>query len=134
MNALPGLLNADVVACNNIRPNTCTFYQFLGWKAERLPHYYRLGRRRAYYLAKPLRYSLPPVQRDLRGSLAYRQPGSLDIPDIVQNETAHRNDAQVFGRRCIRNDTLPLQPRTAAAEYPRNKSDESVIPGWAFSL
>lgn len=60
MNALPGLLNADVVACNNIRPNTCTFYQFLGWKAERLPHYYRLGRRRAYYLAKPLRYSLPP--------------------------------------------------------------------------
>ena len=37
MNALPGLLNADVVACNNIRPNTCTFYQFLGWKAERLP-------------------------------------------------------------------------------------------------
>ena len=65
MNALPGLLNADVVACNNIRPNTCTFYQFLGWRAERLPHYYRLGRRRAYYLAKPLRYSLPPVQRDL---------------------------------------------------------------------
>ena len=55
MNALPGLLNADVVACNNIRPNTCTFYQFLGWKAERLPHYYRLGRRRAYYLATPLR-------------------------------------------------------------------------------
>lgn len=43
MNALPGLLNADVVACNNIRPNTCTFYQFLGWKAERLPHYYRLA-------------------------------------------------------------------------------------------
>ena len=37
MNALPGLLNADVVACNNIRPNTCTFYQFLGWRAERLP-------------------------------------------------------------------------------------------------
>ena len=30
MNALPGLLNADVVACNNIRPNTCTFYQFFG--------------------------------------------------------------------------------------------------------
>ena len=63
MNALPGLLNADVVACNNIRPNTCTFYQFLGWKAERLPHYYRLGRRRAYYLAKPLRYSLRRSRR-----------------------------------------------------------------------
>ena len=46
MNALPDLLHANVLACNNIRPNTCTFYQFLGWKAERLPHYYRLGRRR----------------------------------------------------------------------------------------
>ena len=43
MNALPGLLNADVVACNNIRPNTCTFYQFLGWKAERLPWVFRFG-------------------------------------------------------------------------------------------
>ncbi len=60
------LLNADVVACNNIRPNTCTFYQFLGWQAERLPHYYRLGRRRAYYLAKPLRYSLPHVPARFR--------------------------------------------------------------------
>ncbi len=65
MNALPGLLQADVVACNNIRPNTCTFYQFLGWKAERIPHYYRLGRCQDYQLAKPLRYTLPPVQRDL---------------------------------------------------------------------
>ena len=65
MNALPDLLHANVLACNNIRPNTCTFYQFLGWKAERLPHYYRLGRRKDYQLAKPLRYILPPVQRDL---------------------------------------------------------------------
>ena len=37
MNALPDLLHANVLACNNIRPNTCTFYQFLGWKAERRP-------------------------------------------------------------------------------------------------
>ena len=53
MNALPGLLNADVVACNNIRPNTCTFYQFLGWRAERLPHYYRLGRQAAAIFPAP---------------------------------------------------------------------------------
>ncbi len=52
MNALPDLLHANVLACNNIRPNTCTFYQFLGWKAERLPHYYRLGRRKDYQLAQ----------------------------------------------------------------------------------
>lgn len=43
MDALPGLLNARVVACNNIRANTCVLYQFLGWTAERLRHYYRLG-------------------------------------------------------------------------------------------
>ena len=28
MNALPGLLHCGVLACNNIRANTCTFYQF----------------------------------------------------------------------------------------------------------
>ncbi len=43
MNALPTLTNATVIACNNIRENTCAFYRFLGWTAERLPHYYRLG-------------------------------------------------------------------------------------------
>ena len=44
MDALPGLLGARVLACNNIRANTCVLYEFLGWTAERLPHYYRLGR------------------------------------------------------------------------------------------
>lgn len=43
MDALPGLLNAPVLACNNIRPATCKLYHFLGWQAERLRHYYRLG-------------------------------------------------------------------------------------------
>ena len=44
MDALPGLLGARVLACNNIRANTCVLYEFLGWTARRLPHYYRLGR------------------------------------------------------------------------------------------
>ena len=98
MNALPGLLNADVVACNNIRPNTCTFYQFLGWKAERLPHYYRLGRRRAYYLAKPLRYSLPPVQRDL--GLA-KIESAADLIPLGMPATPHtpRKDVWYMRRR-----------------------------------
>lgn len=98
MNALPGLLNADVVACNNIRPNTCTFYQFLGWRAERLPHYYRLGRRRAYYLAKPLRYSLPPVQRDL--GLA-KVEDAADLIPLGMPATPHtpRKDVWYMRRR-----------------------------------
>lgn len=53
MNALPGLLGAGVVACNNIRPATCAFYRFLGWTAERVPHYYRLAARESYALAVP---------------------------------------------------------------------------------
>lgn len=65
MNALPGLLNADVVACNNIRPNTCALYKFLGWQAERLPHYYRLGQCQDYQLAKPMCHTPLPVQQDL---------------------------------------------------------------------
>ncbi len=44
MNALPSLTNARTVACNNIRENTCPFYRFLGWTAERLPHFYRLSK------------------------------------------------------------------------------------------
>lgn len=43
MDALPGLLGAQVLACNNIRENTCKLYHFLGWQAERVRHYYRLG-------------------------------------------------------------------------------------------
>lgn len=65
MNALPGLVNANVVACNNIRPHTCTFYRFLGWTAGRMHHYYRLARRERYRLAQPLEPEYLPVQHDL---------------------------------------------------------------------
>ena len=65
MNALPGLLNADVVACNNIRPNTCTFYQFWAGRPNVCPNYYRLGRRRALLSGKAAAVFPAPVQRDL---------------------------------------------------------------------
>ena len=68
MDALSGLLNARVVACNNIRANTCVLYHFLGWQAERLPHYYRLGApgTKGWQLAVPGPNSAPlPVQDDL---------------------------------------------------------------------
>lgn len=65
MNELPSLLQAEVVACNNIRPNTCALYKFLGWQAERLPHYYRLGQCPDYQLAKPMCHTPLPVQQDL---------------------------------------------------------------------
>lgn len=65
MNALPDLVGANVVACNNIRPRTCTFYRFLGWQAERMRHYYRLAKRSSYRLASPLEPEFLPVEQDL---------------------------------------------------------------------
>lgn len=65
MDALPRLVGARVVACNNIRPKTCAFYRFLGWTAERLPHYYRLAPRQEYRLAKVEYPVILPVTGDL---------------------------------------------------------------------
>ena len=61
MAALPGLTNARVMACNNIRPRTMAFYTFLGYTAERLPHYYRLADKASYAaaFAWPAGISLP---------------------------------------------------------------------------
>lgn len=66
MNSLPGLLHARVVACNNIRPKTCVFYRFLGWTAERMPHYFRLSGQSEYHLCRPADTRVLPVT----GSLA----------------------------------------------------------------
>jgi len=52
MNAMPGLTGASVVACNNIRPKTMAFYRFLGWHADRVPHFYRLSGQATYTLAR----------------------------------------------------------------------------------
>ena len=65
MAALPGLLGARVVACNNIRPETVALYRFLGWHAGRVGHYYRLADRPAYHLAQVARKHILPVSGDL---------------------------------------------------------------------
>ena len=60
MAALPGLTNARVMACNNIRPRTMAFYTFLGYTAERLPHYYRLADKASYAVARVARMDILP--------------------------------------------------------------------------
>lgn len=65
MNALPNLTNARTVACNNIRPQTCVFYRFLGWTAERMPHYFRLSGQSKYDLCRPVQAEILPVNGDL---------------------------------------------------------------------
>lgn len=61
MAALPGLTGARVMACNNIRPKTMAFYEFLGYTAARLPHYYRLADRPAYRIARVAKKTILPV-------------------------------------------------------------------------
>ncbi len=111
MNAIPSLTGAQVVACNNIRANTCVLYRFLGWEAGRIPHYYRLAPREnaaAYQLCRPavpqgvdpVSYvpEILPVGGDLsldRVSTAVRLQG-LGMP-----ETPHtpRKDIRYLARR-----------------------------------
>lgn len=61
MAALPKLTGARVMACNNIRPKTMAFYTFLGYTADRLPHYYRLGDTDTFQVAKIARAERLPV-------------------------------------------------------------------------
>lgn len=64
MAALPELTHARVMACNNIRPKTMAFYRFLGYTAERLPHYYRLADRDTYAVARIANKSILPAGGD----------------------------------------------------------------------
>ena len=66
MSALPRLTGARLVACNNIRPQTMPFYQFLGWQTGRVGHYFRLADQAEFRLAVP-------------GSNAGRLPVSGDL-------------------------------------------------------
>lgn len=65
MDALPRLTGARVVACNNIRPETMPFYRFLGWYADRIPHYYRLAPQQSYRLARIQDATILPTGGDL---------------------------------------------------------------------
>lgn len=65
MDALPRLTGARIVACNNIRPKTMAFYRFLGWHADRVPHYYRLSMQDTYHLARVQDRTILPVGGDL---------------------------------------------------------------------
>ena len=43
MAALPQITGCNTIACNNIRPETRPFYDFLGYKTDRMGHFYRLA-------------------------------------------------------------------------------------------
>ena len=52
MSKMQELTNANNISCNNIRPETIPFYNFLGYTAKRIPHYYLLNNNMEYKIAK----------------------------------------------------------------------------------
>lgn len=66
---------------------------------------------------------------DLCRLLSDCEPRGLDVGNVVQDDPAYGDDAQVFGRRKGRGDTLFFQLGARAAEYPRNKGKKTILVG-----
>lgn len=98
MDALPGLTGAAVVACNNIRPETCKLYRFLGWTAGRLAHYYRLAPRASYALAVPGSEPMPAVGGGLALAPVPDAP-ALEALGLPGTPHTPRKDLWYLGRR-----------------------------------
>ncbi len=64
MAALPQLTGCRTLACNNIRPETRPFYEFLGYTTGRVSHFYRLADRPAYAVARIAQKELLPAGGD----------------------------------------------------------------------
>ncbi len=80
MDALPKLTGAKIMACNNIRKNTMPFYTFLGYTAERLPHYYRLCQKNEYKIAIAKNAVISPFKSDAA------------ILKLIENEAALQSE------------------------------------------
>lgn len=61
MGKMKELTGCRVLACNNIRENTMSFYTFLGYTALRLPHYYRLSEKSDFKVARIARPEILPA-------------------------------------------------------------------------
>lgn len=59
MGAMKQLTGADIMACNNIKPNTMPFYTFLGYYPGKLDHYYRLADLEKYSIALVKQKNIP---------------------------------------------------------------------------
>ena len=100
MSELGKLTGANVIACNNIRENTLNLYRFLGWKAERIPHYYRIAERDNigdFSLCRPESLERLPVEGDLiLKKVTEKQTGRLPFPDT---DAVPRKDLWYLKRR-----------------------------------
>lgn len=128
MDALPRLLGARLVACNNIRQKTCVLYHFLGWTATRLPHYFRLAARDSladYRLCRP---ALPadaapdqclPVRLPCGGDLTLtRVADAAQLAQLGLPPTPHtpRKDIWYLTRRYFQNPHLTYNVYAACVD------------------
>lgn len=98
MDALPRLTGASVVACNNIRPKTMAFYRFLGWHADRMPHFYRLSGQEEYTLARVEDATVLPVSGDLALE-PVESPEALAALGLPQTPHTPKKDLWYLTRR-----------------------------------
>ena len=97
MDAIPSLTGSKLIACNNIRPETCVFYRFLGWTAERMNHYYRIAPRDCYNVCLPATIRRKAVRGDLYLSKLSREEfENLDIPS--SNMEPHKDSWYLMRR------------------------------------
>ncbi len=66
MDALPSLIGCRTLSCNNIRPKTMPFYNFLGHTSGRMSHFYRLLDKPVYTVARVASKEILPVFGDAR--------------------------------------------------------------------
>ena len=80
MAVMPEMTECCTLACNNIRPETRPFYEFLGYTTGRMGHFYRLADKKTYKLAVVKDKKILPVGGDmclrrLADETALRQSG-----------------------------------------------------------
>lgn len=66
MAKMPPLTHCRTLSCNNIRPNTRAFYEFLGYTTARLSHFYRLAPNTQYKLAHVTQPVILPASGNAR--------------------------------------------------------------------
>ncbi len=67
MDRMRDLIGVDMICCNNIRPKTIPFYEFLGYSAGKFTHAYMLADRDDYKLAVVKNKKvLPPCESDAK--------------------------------------------------------------------
>ncbi|MFV0351353.1 MAG: hypothetical protein ACK5JF_03460 [Oscillospiraceae bacterium] len=99
MAEIPSLTGCRSLSCNNIRPETRPFYEFLGFATGRMGHFYRLAEGKPYTLAKLTSISIPPVTGDV-ALLPIADAGSLLQSGFIPPSSANpHKDLWYLARR-----------------------------------